>query len=90
MDVFHHSCGDVRRIHYGLIEDARRYPSAPDFTQRALLFHGFADDVVPISLSRAFASTHPNVELIEMQSGHELVDVLEAIAARAIPFLTAE
>jgi hypothetical protein len=90
MDIFHHSCGDVRRIHYGLIEDARPYPSAPDFTQRALLFHGLADDVVPISLSRAFASTHPNVELIEMQSGHELVDVLDAIAARAIPFLTAE
>jgi uncharacterized protein len=88
MDVFHHSTGDMRRIHYGLMEDARRYPSAPDFTQRALVFHGLADDVVPISLSRTFARAHPNVELIEMQSGHELVDVLDTIAARAIPFLT--
>jgi hypothetical protein len=89
-EVFHHSQGDVRRIQYGLIEDAGHYAYAPDFTQPALLFHGVADAVVPISLSRAFARTHPNVELIEMQSGHELIDVLDAIAVRAIPFITEE
>jgi hypothetical protein len=90
MSVFHHSHREMRQIHYGLIEDARRYPCSPDFAQPALLFHGVADDVVPIALSRAFTAAHSNVELIEMRSGHELVDVLDTIAARAIPFLTAE
>src|SRR5579863_3303322 len=34
--------------HYGLIEDALCFPSAPDFTQPAWIFHGIHDDVVPI------------------------------------------
>lgn len=87
-DVFHHSTGAPRPIHYGLLEDAHQYPATPEFPQSALIFHGTADDVVPIALSRAFARTHPNVELIELPSGHELVDVLDQITARAIPFLT--
>jgi len=88
-DVFHHSTGATRPLHYGLIHDARQYPAIPEFLQPALIFHGTADDVVPISLSRAFAAAHPNVDLIELPSGHELLDVLDQIAARAIPFLTA-
>jgi pimeloyl-ACP methyl ester carboxylesterase len=87
-NVFHHSTGGTRRLHYGLMHDARRYPAMPEFLQPALIFHGTADDVVPISLSRALAEKQPNVELIELPSSHELLDVLDQIAARAIPFLT--
>lgn len=89
-EVFHHSTGGPRPLYYNLIPDARQYPPVPEFTQPALIFHGTADDVVPISLSRAFVGNHSNVELIELASDHELVDVLDQITTRAIPFLTAE
>jgi pimeloyl-ACP methyl ester carboxylesterase len=87
LDVFHYSAGTMRRVHYGLLEDARRYPATPDFTQPALLFHGRRDDTVPIRLSEKFAADHPNVRLIALDSDHELVDALDAIAGLAIPFL---
>jgi|SRR5579883_645562 pimeloyl-ACP methyl ester carboxylesterase len=88
-EVFHHSTGGLRPLHYGLIHDARQYPAVPEFPQSAVIFHGTADDVVPVSLSRDFVRTHPNAQLFELPSGHELLDVQDEIAARAIPFLIA-
>jgi pimeloyl-ACP methyl ester carboxylesterase len=88
--VFHHATGGPRPLHYGLIHDARQYPAIPAFLQPALIFHGTADDVVPISLSRDFVRNHSNAQLFELPSDHELLNVLDEIAARAIPFLTGE
>jgi uncharacterized protein len=87
IEVFHYGEKQMRRVHYGLIEDSLQYPGAPDFRQPALIFHGKADDTVPIEYSRAFAATHPNATLIEMASDHELVDVLGEITAAAADFL---
>jgi pimeloyl-ACP methyl ester carboxylesterase len=86
--VFHFRDQQVRTIGYGLIEDARSYPAFPSFTQPALIFHGVNDDVVPIENSRAFVAAHPNARLIELRSGHELLDVLEPIVEEAVEFLT--
>jgi hypothetical protein len=86
-EVFHYGDQIMRRVHYGLIEDALRYPPVPDFTQPALIFHGLRDDVVPIEQSRDFMATHTNAQLLELESGHELLDVLERILTEALPFL---
>jgi pimeloyl-ACP methyl ester carboxylesterase len=86
-EVFHYGEKRLRRVHYGLIEDALRYPRAPDFGQPALIFHGVNDDIVPIEYSRTFAAAHPNVRLTELDSDHELLDVLDQIVSRAIHFL---
>jgi pimeloyl-ACP methyl ester carboxylesterase len=86
-EVFHYGDNCLRRVHYGLIEDALRFPAAPDFAQPALIFHGLQDDVVPIEYSRGFARTHPNVRLVELDSDHELLNVLDQIIGEAIPFL---
>ncbi len=86
-EVFHYSDGCMRRVNYGLIEDALRFPSAPDFTQPAWIFHGIHDDVVPIEYSRDFAAAHANVRLTELESDHELLDVLERIVGESVPFL---
>lgn len=86
-EVFHYGEKAMRRVHYGLIEDSLRYPGAPDFHQPALIFHGKADDVVPVDDSRTFAAAHPNAKLIEMDSGHELLNVLDEITSRAADFL---
>jgi hypothetical protein len=34
----------MRRVHYGLLEDAANFPGFPDFRQPALIFHGVNDD----------------------------------------------
>ena len=77
--------GRLRLFHYGeaadtdlawsLMEDARRYEGEPDVPQPCLIFHGISDDVVPVESSRLFAQTHPNVRLVELDSGHELLNV---------------
>ena len=86
-EVFHYGDNKVRRVHYGLIEDALRFPAAPDFKQPARIFHGTHDDVVPIEYSRDFASSHENARLSELDSDHELLNVLDLIVAEAVPFL---
>jgi hypothetical protein len=89
LEVFHYRENRVRRVHYGLIEDALGYPAAPDFRQPAWIFHGTKDDVVPVEYSRVFAAEHPNVRLTELDSDHELLDVLDHIVDEAVPFLLA-
>jgi pimeloyl-ACP methyl ester carboxylesterase len=87
LEVFHYAAGAMRRVHYGLIEDALGYPGKPDFVQPARIFHGIHDDVVPVGDSRDFCAAHPNARLTELDSDHELLNVLEAIVGDATPFL---
>jgi pimeloyl-ACP methyl ester carboxylesterase len=87
LEVFHYGDKAERRVHYDLLEDARRYPPMPDFQQTAAIFHGIRDETVPIDLSRAFAARHPNTRLTELDSDHELLNVLPAIVPAAISFL---
>jgi len=87
LEVFHYGDNKMRRVNYGLIEDALRFPPAPDFKQPAWIFHGIHDDVVPIEYSRAFAAAHTNVRLTELDSDHELLNVLDQIVVAAVPFL---
>jgi hypothetical protein len=68
LEVFHYAAGAMRRVHYGLIEDALGYPAMPDFTQPARLFHGIHDDVVPVGYSRDFCGRHPNARLTELDT----------------------
>ena len=89
MDVFHYGTGNMRRLHRALLSDALSHQPAPDFAQPALIFHGTGDTVVPVEFSRQFAANHENVELVELDSGHELGDVLDTITFEAVPFLIA-
>jgi pimeloyl-ACP methyl ester carboxylesterase len=43
------------------------------------IIHGLRDDVVPIDASRRFAAGQDNVELIEVEDGHALIDSLDVI-----------
>lgn len=87
IEVFHYGEGIMRRVHYSLLEDAPHYPPNPDFHQPALIFHGIHDPTVPIDRSRAFVAAHPAALLTELDSGHELLNVLDNITAAAVPFL---
>lgn len=87
LEVYHYGEKAIRRVHYELLEDASRFPGYPDFSQKALIFHGANDTVVPVDYSRRFAASHPNVELRELESDHELLDVLPGITEQAVRFL---
>lgn len=87
LDVFHYGENRMRRVHYSLIEEALHYPGYPDFAQPARIYHGVKDDVVPIEYSRSFAGAHPNARMTELDSDHELLNVLDRIVGDAIPFL---
>jgi hypothetical protein len=75
--VFHYGDGRERRLGFQFVEDAARYEDEPVFPQPALILHGTRDSVVPAEVSSAFALRNGRVELILMESGHELTDVLE-------------
>lgn len=85
--VFHYAENREMNLSYRLIEDAALYPDEPDFTQPALIVHGNADDVVPVSASIEFARRHPNVRLEVFDSDHQLTDAVEHAAELIVPFL---
>jgi uncharacterized protein len=87
LEVFHYGENRTVPLAYDLLEDARRYPDYPDFRQPALLFHGRHDDVVPPEFSIDFASDHSSVRLEILDSGHELLNVLDYMAPRVAAFL---
>ena len=53
----------------------------------ALVLHGTHDDTVPIAYSRELAADHPNVELIELDDGHQLTDSIPRLVAETDRFL---
>jgi uncharacterized protein len=87
LSVFHYADGRERAIGYQFIEDARQYSPFPDFQQPALIFHGNQDGTVPVDSSVDFVQTHPNAELVRINSGHELTDALDAIWQKTQYFL---
>jgi uncharacterized protein len=87
LEVFHYAYGQPRRLSYALLEDGERYEDYPDFRQPALIFHGRQDEVVPAEYSEEFAATHPNARLEVLDSGHELLNVLEYMGAKVERFL---
>ena len=76
MPVFHYGEGRVKNLGFGLIEDGLEYEDFPQFAQPGLVLHGTGDTVVPVELSRTFATQRANVTLQTYEAGHELTEVL--------------
>jgi uncharacterized protein len=85
--VFHYAAGCELPLAYKFLEDASQFEPFPDFCQPALIFHGNHDPVVPVIHSSEFVEAHANARLIQLESGHELTDVLDAIWHRSRRFL---
>jgi uncharacterized protein len=84
---FHYSYLKECPLGYQFVEDAAQYEDEPDFLQPALALHGLQDEVVPVELSRQFASRHPQVTLRLLKSGHALTDVLPEVWTETAMFL---
>jgi hypothetical protein len=87
LDVFHYGKGRNTPVAFEMLRDARQFPAFPNFSQPGILFHGVADSVVPVQKSKEFAATHPNVQLIQFPSNHELTDVLDGMWNASKEFL---
>jgi pimeloyl-ACP methyl ester carboxylesterase len=87
MPVFHY--GEERELPLAidLLDDARQHPEEPDPPTPALVFAGRNDDTVPLASVEHFAATRPGRELVVLDSGHELTDVLEPMWERTQAFL---
>ena len=72
------------------MQDSAQYEDFPEFPQPTLIFHGCHDDVVPVEYSEEFAATRSNVRLHVLDSGHDLLNVLEEIAEQSLEFLAHE
>ena len=88
-EVFHYGQNRTVLLGHELLEDGRTYEDFPDFHQPALIFHGAHDDVVPAQYSEQFAATHPNAHLQVLDSGHDLLNMLDFMAPQVCRFLTA-
>ncbi|HXS96871.1 MAG TPA: YqiA/YcfP family alpha/beta fold hydrolase [Candidatus Limnocylindrales bacterium] len=84
MEVFHYAENRPMQLSTDIITDSEQYEGEPAFQQPALIFHGIHDDVVPIEYSRQFAAGRKNVQLFEMDAGHDLLNMLEPIAAKTL------
>jgi pimeloyl-ACP methyl ester carboxylesterase len=87
VEVFHYGENRPRALSSALLDDGALYEDYPDFRQPALIFHGAHDDVVPVQYSEEFAATHPNASLEVLDSGHELLNVLEYMAPLVTAFM---
>jgi pimeloyl-ACP methyl ester carboxylesterase len=87
LEVFHYGEGRTRSVGYELLEDGARYEDYPDVTQPCLIYHGVHDDVVPAQFSRDFAAGRSNVRLELVDSGHDLLNVLDLMADSVEAFL---
>lgn len=90
IDVFHHGEGRTRALGYQIAEDAAQFEDYPDVRQPCLIFHGIKDEVVPVTYSEEFAGARPNVELQQVDSGHELLDTLDFMGERVERFLSGD
>lgn len=87
-EVTDYTTGLPARVDFGFVEDAATIDVGyPAVTVPTLVLHGAKDDTVPIERSRQFAQGRPNVRLIELDDGHELVASLPRLLAETEAFL---
>jgi len=87
LPVFHYGRGREEPLAIDFLDDARRYPDEPDPRCPALVFAGRHDEAVPLAVVERFARGRPERELVVLDAGHELVEVLAPMWTRTAEFL---
>ncbi|MGE0870449.1 MAG: YqiA/YcfP family alpha/beta fold hydrolase [Kofleriaceae bacterium] len=89
-EVHDYTANQPARIDFGFVEDVRAIDRGlPALEVPTLILHGRHDEVVPIETSRELARARPNVTLIELDDGHELIASLPRLLDEAEPFVAA-
>lgn len=85
---YHFGYKEERPLHYGLIEDVRKYDSyAVKIKQPILIYHGTRDESVDYQESVRFAQGRSNVDLRLLDSDHQLLDKTEDMLTGIVEFL---
>jgi uncharacterized protein len=80
LPIYHYAQQKLLPLHYNFIIDADRYHLFKSSRiVPTLIVHGIHDAVIPVAASRDFADRHPWVELVELDSDHNLTDVSDHI-----------
>jgi len=67
-------------LRYDLAYDGALYSQPPPPACPTTIIHGSEDEVVPVSISRSYATAYPGqVSLVELVAGHDLNEHLERI-----------
>lgn len=78
LPVYHYGQERMLPISYQFAEDAAQYRESEIVRPvPTLIIHGKRDEVIPIESSIEFASDRPWVTLVQMDSDHALIDVLD-------------
>ena len=87
-EVADYTTGGMSTVDFGFVEDVARIDVGyPDVRVPTLVMHGLRDDVVPVERARTFAAGRPNVRVIELDDGHELVASIPRLLAESEAFL---
>lgn len=91
-DVFHHTYGEPRRIHFEIYRDAARYDSdAVDVPVPTLVFQGTRDEVIDAGTVVRFArARESHITLRLLDDGHQLLSHLELMWDETSAFLGLE
>lgn len=74
--------GGTLHVDFGFMRDAAEVDVGwPDVRVPTAIVHGVRDDTVDIGASRAFAASRPNVRLVEVDDGHQLLGSLDVVVA---------
>lgn len=87
LEVDHHASGRRRRIGWGFMEDALRWPAWPAVKVPALCFAGTNDDLVPVVDVERWVRQTPSARLVVLEDGHDLVASVDRIFDESRAFL---
>jgi pimeloyl-ACP methyl ester carboxylesterase len=80
LDVHDYATGGSTRIHADFARSVLQHDvGLPYIHPPTLVIHGDADDVVPVTVSRELAAVSPQVRLIVVHDGHDLLAALPQI-----------
>jgi hypothetical protein len=86
--VYHPAFERELPVSYDLHADSLRYLEPVEPAAPTLIIHGRDDEHVPIDHSRAYAEAFPNdVQLVEVDAGHDLNEHLDLIWTYVVSFL---
>ena len=67
------------RLRSALDVDGRLYQISPPPPAPIHIIHGTQDEVVPVEDSRQYAARYPQVQLTEVEAGHDINDHLNMV-----------
>jgi hypothetical protein len=79
LEVYHYGKSREEKLSIGLIDDAGSYHDEPDPRCPALVFAGRRDDTVPLATVEHFSRGRAERNLVVLDAGHELIEVLDLL-----------